>query len=382
MSENIVLQNEEENVIIATFNIIETNTTIALKNPTSMTQIDWGDGTVNSELRHIYIDAGEYTCTIYGVTSICDMAFSSCDSLTSVAIPDGVTSIDDRAFSNCSSLTSITVGQNNENYQDIDGNLYSKDGKTLIQYAIGKTATSFTIPDSVTTIGYEAFYYCKSLTSVVIGNSVTSIGPYAFSHCSSLTSVVFGDSVTSIGDSAFSSCDSLTSVDIGDSVTSIGNYAFYYCSSLTSVVIPDSVTSIGIWAFKDCSSLTSVYFKNQNPISIDMLNKSQLNATTPVYYVPANFIEIYRSTWSDMVAAEQIQPDLPGKRLITLNNLQLYHDTLKEKYLDSMATQNWVMQYIADNFATLMEEYLNSAEATENKPTAADIGTIFEEEEA
>ncbi len=155
--------------------------------------------------------------------------------------------------------------------------------------------TSVTIPNSVTSIGGLAFYYCSGLTSVTIPNSVTSIGVWAFNGCSGLTSVNISDleawckisfegfdsnplyfvhhlflngteikdlvipnSVTSIGDWAFNGCSGLTSVTIPNSVTSIGNGAFYYCSGLTSVTIPNSVTSIGDYAFYYCSGLTSV----------------------------------------------------------------------------------------------------------------------------
>ena len=167
------------------------------------------------------------------VTTIGEGAFSGCDSLTSIVIPDSVTTIGEAAFSYCDSLTSITVSENNTAYKDINGNLYTKDGKTLIQYAMGKTDTSFTIPDSVTTIGKAAFSYC-GLTSIVIPDSVTTIGKAAFSYCG-LTSIVIPDSVTTIGEYAFIGCESLTSIVIGDSVTTIGGYAFYSCDSLTDV---------------------------------------------------------------------------------------------------------------------------------------------------
>ena len=75
----------------------------------------------------------------FAVTSIDSDAFYNCYSLTSIEIPDSVTSLVARAFNPCISLNNITVDENNQKYKSIDGNLYSKDGKTLIRYATGKT---------------------------------------------------------------------------------------------------------------------------------------------------------------------------------------------------------------------------------------------------
>ena len=199
------------------------------------------------------------------VTSIGEGAFEDCSSLASVTIGNGVTSISYEAFYYCDSLASITVSADNEYYTSIDGNLYTKDGKTLIRYAIGKTDTSFTIP-----------------------NGVESIGDHAFSSCSSLTSVTIGEGVVSIGNGAFSNCIGLTSVTIPDSVTSIGDDAFRYCTSLTSVTIPDSVTSIGDNAFLYCDSLNTVYYKGTaaewSNIVIDDYGNSDLTFATRYYY--------------------------------------------------------------------------------------------------
>ena len=224
------------------------------------------------------------------VTSIGGSAFSGCTGLTSVTIPDSVTSIGDEAFNNCTRLTSITVKEGNPKYSsDEYGVLFNKDKTLLIQYPIGNKRTSYTIPDSVTSIGDWAFAQCTGLTSVTIGNSVTSIGEAAFWLCTSLTSVTIGNSVTSIGSSAFSMCVSLTSVTIPDSVTSIGNGAFYFCTSLTRVTIPDSVTSIGDNAFISCTSLTDVYYtgskEDWNKISIGLYNGCLTNATIHYNYV-------------------------------------------------------------------------------------------------
>ena len=124
-----------------------------------------------------------------GTRGIADGSFYFCSSLTSVTIPDSVTSIGGRAFYECSSLKNIEVSKENKIYKSIDGNLYTKDGRTLIQYAIGKTESAFVIPNSVTSIGVSAFFRCSGLTSITIPDSVTSIGDFAFDGCDKLEEV-------------------------------------------------------------------------------------------------------------------------------------------------------------------------------------------------
>ena len=172
--------------------------------PNSVTSIDWAAFAGCESLKSVTIPDG--------VKSIGNNAFSNCISLTCITIPDSITSIGYLAFRDCASLTSILVSEGNTKYKSIDGNLYSVDGKTLILYAPGKTNESFTIPDSVTTIGDDAFYHCSGLKSITIPDSVLSIGFYAFLGCSSLTSITIPNSVTSIDGYAFDDCSSLTTV--------------------------------------------------------------------------------------------------------------------------------------------------------------------------
>ena len=171
----------------------------------------------------------------------------------------------------------------------VEGCTVTSIGNEAFKYC--RSLTSINIPSSVTNIGDGAFSF-SGLTSINIPSSVNSIGGTAFNGCSALTAftvdannpnycaegcmlfnkkkttliTAFGgqktynipSSVTSIGGSSFRYCSSLTSINIPSSVTSIGNNAFYDCSSLTSINIPSSVNSIGQYAFSGCSSLTSI----------------------------------------------------------------------------------------------------------------------------
>ena len=114
---------------------------------------------------------------------------------------------------------------------------------------------SVTIPQSVTSIGYEAFCHCKNLQSLTLKGSIESMGDGAFAYCTSLKTFPLVGNIQKIGDYTFYRCDDLENVTIPESVTSIGKYAFEYCDDLGNVTIPQSVTSIGDWAFDNCIRL-------------------------------------------------------------------------------------------------------------------------------
>jgi hypothetical protein len=114
-------------------------------------------------------------------------------SLASVTIPDSVTKIEGGAFFGCDSLTTINVSSVNNEFSSENGVLYNKSGTLLHTYPAGKTAASFTIPNSVTSIESYAFSGCTSLAGVTIPNSVTTIGDGAFSNCDKLTGITIPD---------------------------------------------------------------------------------------------------------------------------------------------------------------------------------------------
>ncbi|MGN1457178.1 MAG: leucine-rich repeat protein [Acutalibacteraceae bacterium] len=192
-----------------------------------------------------------------GVIEIGESAFSGCSSLTSVEIPESVININSSVFSDCSALTSITVDENNEFYASDNGVLFDKDMTELMIYPDSK-AGEYTIPDSVSSIGYAVFSGCTGLTGITIPESITAIDWNAFENCTSLKSITIPNSVTYLGGSVFSGCTSLESVTLPESITGIDYGVFYGCSSLTSITIPDNITSIGDNVFSDCTSLADI----------------------------------------------------------------------------------------------------------------------------
>ena len=267
--------------------------------------------TLQSDNTYAVTDIGECTDTDIvipdtylglPVTSIDDSAFSDpYDEFESITIPDSVTYIDDYAFIGCLKLQNFIVDENNTEYKAIDGNLYTKDGKKLISYAIGKKQASFVIPNGVTEIGDAAFVFCIKLASVTIPESVSHIGEHAFDfegEKSSLVEIINKSSlnitagsedygyvaysalnvhngeskVVVDGDYAFYTHEGVnylvsylgtdTSITLPESYNGedyeIGTGAFLFELNLTEVHIPNGVTSIGDWAFPVCHNLTSV----------------------------------------------------------------------------------------------------------------------------
>ncbi|MBQ1296004.1 MAG: leucine-rich repeat protein [Clostridiales bacterium] len=213
------------------------------------------------------------------LTTIGDMAFSGAD-FVSVSIPGAVTSIGTGVFGGCRNLMEIKVSEGNPNYADQNGILFNKGITTLILCPPKNPVTTYSIPDTVTSLENGAFAYNETLTSIS-GSSIESVGtgvfrdckalssftvdgsyPYIqsdmFNGCVSLTSFTMPDSITAVSNLAFSSCVSLTSVTFNDSVTGLGRQAFDGCISLESIVFPSTLTSIGQYAFRGCNSLVVV----------------------------------------------------------------------------------------------------------------------------
>lgn len=164
--------------------------------------------------------------------SIGNGAFKSCESLRRVSIGKNVASIGVVPWSFCKALRSFEVDADNASFLAIGGVLFSKDGKTLIEYPAGRPG-EYEVPDGTATIGPNAFYYCTKLTEVSIPASVTKIGDSAFHACSGLTMVAVP--AAEIGSQAFMFCENMKSVHLRENVKSIGTLAFSMCDALSYI---------------------------------------------------------------------------------------------------------------------------------------------------
>lgn len=232
---------------------------------------------------------------------ISDGAFRDIKNLSYIKIPKSVIEIGLSVFANCPCLSSIDIDSKNNSFISVDGILFSKDRKRLVNYPCGKIG-DYVIPDGTEHI-YGAFNGCKYITSITIPKSIEKIEEHDyFDDCkfktvyiqgatkgaqyipctekyivnednpdySTLDGVLYDKAkkillrfpplcqATSVCDTeiigpyAFSNCDSLRSISIDPPTKEIGDYAFYECYKLQAIKIPSSVTQIFYNAFFKC----------------------------------------------------------------------------------------------------------------------------------
>ena len=196
------------------------------------------------------------------VTSILSGAFAENGDMASLGLPDSLSSYNRDVFDDCTKLQSFSISSSNTKYKVVDGVLYTKDGKTLIRYPIAKSGTSFTVPSTVTKIGYSAFYKNANLTKVVMNSPVAVIDEYAFD------------------------ATKLTTIDIPASVTTVNKYAFGSISgTISKVTIRAKDASVNSTAFSG-DTITTVNYCDTSPNWDNSVWKTALDGKySKIYYL-------------------------------------------------------------------------------------------------
>ena len=181
--------------------------------------------------------------------------------------------------------------------------------------------TKVVVNSGVTTIGAYAFYGCTALESVSLPNTLTSIGKQAFGICWSLTSLTIPEGVTSIGVGAFANCCGLRSLSLPSTVTSIGKSAFYYCEKLTKITIPEGVTSLDAKVFEYSESLYTINYAKKG-VTIASI-KGTKSGFTVKYNLQTKLADGYQIQYST-------NKNFKNAKTVTVKNLDTLAKTIKK----------------------------------------------------
>ncbi|MBQ7532072.1 MAG: leucine-rich repeat domain-containing protein [Bacteroidales bacterium] len=215
-----------------------------------------------------------------GVTTIGGWAFNDCAGMTGILnIPSNVESIGEDAFVYCN-FSGMVVDADNPNY----------DSRNDCNAIIVKSTN-------------ELAFGCKN---TVIPNTVISIGKNAFKGITGMTTLNIPNSVEIIGDNAFALCFDLTGdLIIPNSVKTIGESAFFQCEGLNGkLIIGESVNYIGDWAFRKCSHVMETVSLATTPAELgnDLGGMVFGEFGMPVLTVPCGCSEAYQnSAWYDPI---------------------------------------------------------------------------------
>ncbi|MBN8249010.1 MAG: leucine-rich repeat domain-containing protein [Verrucomicrobia bacterium] len=173
---------------------------ISVRLPAGLTAIEWGVFSGCVSLAQITLPDS--------IAQIGPAAFSG-TALASVAIPSLVESIGSGAFAACPRLATITVSPLNTSYQSVDGVLFDRPLRTLIQFPAARQG-SYTVPDGVVILGQESFSI-SALENLLLPASLSEIGALAFANSVNLTAITVPDAVAQIGFDAFAGATNLAS---------------------------------------------------------------------------------------------------------------------------------------------------------------------------
>lgn len=254
-------------------------------------------------------------------------------------------------------LLGVYIGTDNEETipDTIDGYSVTDLGSGIFAYQ--SHAQEIILPESLKTIGSNAFYDCQGLESIHIPEGVTSIGAYAFAGCNHLRSINIPDGVTILKERTFYNCSRLTSITIPESVTSIGSLCFASCG-LRNIIIPESVTEIKSMAFTGCTNLSD--------ITIENASCSIYDAEKTIY--PQTKIHGKLKSTAHKYADKYNRKFIPTDSIWFLTQPKDAYGAVGEKVTFSVQTSGEVVRYQWQYFDTEQNKWINTGLAGNKTP--------------
>lgn len=311
--EEVVLPNSLEIIFSGAFSYCSSLYTITLpENLKELSTSDWWIGVFDScsSLKEVVIPDS--------VEKIGPYTFYGCSSLEKVVYPAGVKDFGFSQFKECSNLKEIIVKEGNQFAFTEDGIYFEIiDGvNTLSLYPSKKEGKTYTVPETVTVIGNNAFDSVSNLEEVTIPKTVTSIGTNLFSSTknlkkvtidaeitflpnftfsySSVSEVILPETLIEIGRSVFMNTHNLKTITLPSSLKVIGDSCFYN-SGLEEIELPDSVTEIG-QAFFYATSLKKIKLSNNITTFVaSSFNSCQIEEIV----IPSSMVEIAEYSFVD-----------------------------------------------------------------------------------
>ena len=173
--------------------------------------------------------------------------FSSCDSLTSVTIPDGVTTLPSNCFYDCNNLHEVNLP-----------NFLTSMGSSCFSYC---DLYQMHFPATLRGVSDYCFSYNKNLTKILFEDGPTYVGYYSFSNCERLGEsepVVFPGTMRVVYDYGFRGCTNMSAIELNEGLETLNSYAFSGCSTLKEVTLPSSLIYCLNYPFNGCSGIESI----------------------------------------------------------------------------------------------------------------------------
>lgn len=251
------------------------------------------DAFANSNVTSVYFEEKDGA----GVQSIGERAFSNCEKMEKVILPNTLTTIGKRIFSGCRKLSEVRLPSNLEMLTD-----YMFSGCSSLE--------SIDLPQSLTVIGKYSFYN-SGLTSITFPENCQGADNYAFSGCSNLKTVVFNDACIVINQATFAGCSSLSTITLPQNLKYINAYAFDYCP-ITTITIPASVEFCSFDAFNECRLLKEIIIED-GEAELDVGNRYLENDVVEKMYFGRNQTEtsgLYAEKLSSLTIGKYVK-ELP-----------------------------------------------------------------------